>query len=41
MTTQTTEHFDATEWPRDFDIRAEVAEQAELLESAETFEVSE
>lgn len=33
MSEQTTEYFDAQEWPRDFDIRAEVAEQAELIES--------
>ena len=33
MDNQTVEYFDANEWPRDFDVRAEVAEQAELLDA--------
>ena len=35
------EHCDATDWPRDFDVRAQVAEQAEWLENAETLDLSE
>lgn len=41
MQNAATEHFDASEWPRDFDVRVEVAEQAELLEQADTVEISE
>lgn len=41
MQNSATEHFDASEWPRDFDVRAEFAEQAELLEQSETLEISE
>lgn len=33
MENQTVEQFDAIDWPRDFDVRAEVAEQAELLDA--------
>jgi hypothetical protein len=38
MENQTVEHFDANDWPRDFDVRAEVAEQAELLDADDAHE---
>lgn len=38
MENRTTDSFDAQEWPRDFDFRVEVAEQAELVEPDEASE---
>jgi len=35
MSNETVDQFDASEWPRDFDVRAEVAEQAELIDAQE------
>lgn len=35
MENRTIETVDTQEWPRDFDFRVEVAEQAELVESDE------
>lgn len=38
MSAEKVDNFDASEWPRDFDVRAEVAEQAELIDVQEAQE---